>query len=160
MRDTGSPSTIAFGRDFKGRNAGYEQDIHELRQYWGEEPGANKVVTPGPLQRPVPLWGGFGGPKGAAKAGRLGMGLLSLDPSLLQPYQEGLVEAGFNASAARMATHVEIVVTDDPEKAWAEIGPHVLYRWSSLNKYMFEGNRFRGRSGDESLPLLPGRQHP
>jgi alkanesulfonate monooxygenase SsuD/methylene tetrahydromethanopterin reductase-like flavin-dependent oxidoreductase (luciferase family) len=148
------PEYVAFGRDFQGRNARFEQDIHELRQLWGEEPGANKVVTPGPVQRPVPVWGGFGGPKGAKKAGRLGLGLLSLDPSLLEPYLEGLAEAGLDASHARMATHVEIFVTDDPEKAWAEIGPHVVYRWRSLNKYMFEGTPYEAEAEANPFPYF------
>ena len=82
------------------------------------------------------------------------MGLLSLDPSLLQPYQQGLVQAGFTSSDARMGTHVEIVVTDDPEKAWAEFGPHVLYRWRSLNKYMFEGTDYEAEAEKNPFPYF------
>jgi alkanesulfonate monooxygenase SsuD/methylene tetrahydromethanopterin reductase-like flavin-dependent oxidoreductase (luciferase family) len=148
------PEYLAYGVDFKNRKDEFEKRIHELRQFWGEEPGATKVVTPGPIQQPVPLWAGFGGPKGARLAGRLGLGLLSLDPNLVAPYREGLAEGGHDPGSARMATHAEIFLTDDPEKAWAEIGPHVEYRWLSLNRYMFEGTPYEAQAAENPFPYF------
>ncbi len=135
------PEYLAFGGDFKRRYGVYSSRIRELRALWGEEEGAERVVTPPPVQRPIPLWGGFGGPMGARTAGRLGLGLQSLDPSLWDPYREGLLEGAFEASRARLAGSIDFVVTDDPEKTWAEIEEHVAYRWHSYNRYMFEGTR-------------------
>ena len=40
-----------------------------------------------------------------------------------------------------MAGVVELFLTDDPERTWAEIAPFVAYRWRSYNRYMFEGTR-------------------
>ncbi len=40
-----------------------------------------------------------------------------------------------------MAGQVEFFLSDDPERTWAEIGEHVVYRWNSYNRYMFEGTR-------------------
>jgi alkanesulfonate monooxygenase SsuD/methylene tetrahydromethanopterin reductase-like flavin-dependent oxidoreductase (luciferase family) len=135
------PEYLVFEADFKHRYGTFAERIREMRQLWGEEPGAFRTVTPAPVQQPMPLWGGFGGPMGARTAGRLGLGLLSIDPALSTHYVEALESSGHDRSIARMAGQVEFFISDDPEKAWAEIGEHVLYRWNSYNKYMFEGTR-------------------
>jgi alkanesulfonate monooxygenase SsuD/methylene tetrahydromethanopterin reductase-like flavin-dependent oxidoreductase (luciferase family) len=135
------PEYQAFQGDFKHRYRVYASRIAELRQLWGEEPGAARPVTPPPLQQPVPMWGGFGGPMGARTAGRLGLGLQSIDPKLWAPYQEGLAAGGHDVATARLAGSLEFFLSDDPEKTWADIKEHVVYRWQSYNRYMFEGTR-------------------
>jgi alkanesulfonate monooxygenase SsuD/methylene tetrahydromethanopterin reductase-like flavin-dependent oxidoreductase (luciferase family) len=144
------PEYAAFGGDFKHRYKVFAERIHEMRQLWGEEDGAQRLVTPGPVQRPVPLWAGFNGPIGARTAGRLGVGLLSLRRELLEPYLIGLEQGGHDPSTARMAGMIECFVTDDPEKAQAEIGEHAMYRWDSYNRYMYEGTK------RENSPPVPG----
>ena len=133
------PEYVAFEGDFRHRYGVYSSRIHELRRLWGEEPGAERLVTPPPVQRPIPMWGGFGGPMGARTAGRLGLGLQSISAPLYEEYLGGLRQGGHDPASARLAGQVEFFVSDDPEKAWAEIGEHVLYRWNSYNRYMFEG---------------------
>jgi alkanesulfonate monooxygenase SsuD/methylene tetrahydromethanopterin reductase-like flavin-dependent oxidoreductase (luciferase family) len=135
------PEYLAFGGDFKRRYGVFAERIRELRQLWGEDPGAERTVTPGPVQQPVPLWGGFGGPMGARTAGRLGLGLQSIDRRLLDEYLVGLDQGGHDRSVARMSGQIEFFLTDDPERTWAEINEHVIYRWNSYNRYMFEGTR-------------------
>jgi alkanesulfonate monooxygenase SsuD/methylene tetrahydromethanopterin reductase-like flavin-dependent oxidoreductase (luciferase family) len=97
---------------------------------------ASGEVTPGPVQRPLPLWLGYQGPKGAARAGRAGLGLLSLDPSLLAPYQRGLADAGHDPATARMAGLVDIVVADDPDAAAARLLPHWLHQQNTYRSIM------------------------
>jgi alkanesulfonate monooxygenase SsuD/methylene tetrahydromethanopterin reductase-like flavin-dependent oxidoreductase (luciferase family) len=135
------PEYLAFGGDFKHRYSVFAERIRELRQLWGEDEGAYRTVTPPPLQRPVPMWGGFGGPMGARTAGRLGLGFQSLDRDLYQEYLDGLEAGGHDRSASRMAGQIEFVVTDDPDRTWAAIKDHAGYRWQSYNRYMFEGTR-------------------
>jgi alkanesulfonate monooxygenase SsuD/methylene tetrahydromethanopterin reductase-like flavin-dependent oxidoreductase (luciferase family) len=135
------PEYLAFEGDFKHRYTVFASRIREMRQLWGEEPGAERLVTPGPIQRPVPMWGGFGGPMGARTAGRLGLGLQSLRPDLLEEYLLGLEQGGHDPSIARMAGQMEFFLSDDPERTWAQIKEHVIYRWNSYNRYMFEGTR-------------------
>jgi len=135
------PEYRAFAADFRRRYGEFRARIEAMRALWGEQPGAERTVTPPPIQRPMPLWGGFGGPQGAGLAGELGLGLQSLDPALAEPYRAGLVAGGHGAEAARMAGGVEIFLTDDPERTWAAIEPFVTYRWESYNRYMFEGTR-------------------
>jgi len=135
------PEYKAFGGDFKRRYGEFRLRIQAMRALWGETPGAERVVTPPPVQQPMPMWGGFGGPQGAGLAGELGLGLQSINPALLEPYREGLADGGHDPGQARMAGSVEFFLSDDPERAWAQIKPHVAYRWESYNHYMFEGTR-------------------
>jgi alkanesulfonate monooxygenase SsuD/methylene tetrahydromethanopterin reductase-like flavin-dependent oxidoreductase (luciferase family) len=129
-----APEHAAFGHDLGDRYALVEDRIREIQRLWRE--GA---VTPPPVQDPIPLWGGFQGPRGARLAGRLGMLLLTLDRRLLAPYREGLEAGGHPASSARMGGVVNLVVADDPETAWPRIVPHLAYQWDSYNRYMVEG---------------------
>jgi len=135
------PEYRAFGADFKRRYGEFRARILAMRALWGETSGAERTVTPPPVQRPMPLWGGFGGPQGARLAGELGLGLQSLDRALLEPYRDGLQAGGQGESGARMAGGVELFLTDDPERTWAQIAPFVTYRWESYNRHMFEGTR-------------------
>jgi alkanesulfonate monooxygenase SsuD/methylene tetrahydromethanopterin reductase-like flavin-dependent oxidoreductase (luciferase family) len=92
----------------------------------------------------MPMWGGFAGPMGARMAGRLGLGLLTLEHGLLHDYTAGLSAGGHSLSTARMGGQVEFFITEDPERTWAEIGNHVAYRWRSYNRYLFEGTSREG----------------
>jgi alkanesulfonate monooxygenase SsuD/methylene tetrahydromethanopterin reductase-like flavin-dependent oxidoreductase (luciferase family) len=135
------PEYLAFEANFRQRYSVFAQRIREMRQLWGEEPGAERTITPPPVQNPMPVWGGFGGPMGARTAGRLGLSLLSSSPQMYEAYVAALKEAGHDPSIARLSAQIEFFVTDDPERTWAEIGEHVIYRWNSYNRYMFEGTR-------------------
>jgi len=128
------PEYAAFGLDVRDRYALTESRIREVMRLLDDD-----AVTPPPVQRPVPIWGGFQGPRGARLAGRLGIGLLSVNRALFPPYVEGLEEGGFGGSSARMAGMVNLVLADDPEAAWPRIAPHLAYQWDSYNRYMVEG---------------------
>ena len=128
------PEYAAFGLDLGDRYALVEDRIREVTRLFRE-----RTVTPPPVQDPVPLWGGFQGPRGARLAGRLGMNLLTLDRRLLGPYVEGLEEGGFPAGSARMGGVVNLVLADDPEAVWPRVAPHLSYQWDSYNRYMVEG---------------------
>jgi alkanesulfonate monooxygenase SsuD/methylene tetrahydromethanopterin reductase-like flavin-dependent oxidoreductase (luciferase family) len=135
------PEYLAFGGDFKHRYKVFGERIRELRRLWGEEPDTQYSVTPAPIQNPVPIWAGFAGPMGARLAGRFGLGLQSIDHALLEPYLEGLVTGGYDPSTARMSGQIEFLISDDPEADWARIAEHVVYRYASYNRYMFQGTR-------------------
>ena len=90
------------------------------------------VVVPSAAQRPFPFWLGYQGPQGARRAGRLGVGLLSLDRALLEPYRDGLVEGGHDPASARTGGMLDIIVADDPEAAFERILPHYAHQ---LNSY-------------------------
>lgn len=128
------PEYSAFGADIAQRYPLLETTIREVRRLW-EEGG----VTPAPVQNPLPLWGGFFGPRGAELAGRLGMGLLALVPGIFDAYVTGLRSGGHEAEQAVIRAPVEIVLSEDPERAWERIRPHLAYKWDSYLTYAVEG---------------------
>ncbi len=128
------PEFEAFGVDIKDRYPLLEQRVREIRRLW--ESGE---CTPPPVQEKVPGWVGATGPRAARMAGRLGEGLLWLQANLLDPYVEGLEEAGHSAGDARMAGLANIILADDPEAAWPRIAPHLAYQRDTYNRYGAEG---------------------
>lgn len=118
----------AFGADLRRRYSLTDAAAAEIRRLLAEE------VTPPPVQDPVPIWMGYQGPQGARRAGLLGTGLLALDPRLVKPYTEGLVEGGHDPSAARMGGMLDIIVADDPEEALQRILPHYIYQLNSYRR--------------------------
>ena len=123
-----SPREYAlYGKDITKRYGLTDAAVAEIRNLLDDG-----IVTPPAAQRPFPIWLGYQGPQGARRAGRLGVGLLSLDRSLLEPYREGLVEGGYDPAIARTGGMLDIIVADDPEATLARIAPHYAHQ---LNTY-------------------------
>jgi alkanesulfonate monooxygenase SsuD/methylene tetrahydromethanopterin reductase-like flavin-dependent oxidoreductase (luciferase family) len=128
------PEFAAYGADLSRRYGLVEERVREIREFF-----SSGGVTPAPVQDPFPIWLGFGGPQGARRAGRLGEGLLTLSPQLVEPYREGLIEGGHDPESGRMAGPLMFVLADDPESAWQQIRPHFQYQWDSYRRYLAEG---------------------
>jgi alkanesulfonate monooxygenase SsuD/methylene tetrahydromethanopterin reductase-like flavin-dependent oxidoreductase (luciferase family) len=128
------PEYALFDAEFAGRYGVTDERVHQLRAIWSEG-----VVTPSPVQNPVPIWLGYQGPQGAARAGRLGVGLLSVNPLLVEPYVRGLVEGGHDPRTARMSGLIPGFVTEDPERDWGTVSRHLAYQWDSYLEYRVEG---------------------
>ncbi|MBM9503458.1 LLM class flavin-dependent oxidoreductase [Actinacidiphila acididurans] len=136
------PEYELFGADFTRRFAGTERNIREILRLW-----ADRSVSPLPLQNPPPVWGGFYGPRGAKFAGRLGIGLLHISRPMFKHYRQGLVEAGHDPRAARVSDLVPLILSEDPEKAWHRVAPHLAHQVNSYRQGSVEG---KGRT----VPLL------
>jgi alkanesulfonate monooxygenase SsuD/methylene tetrahydromethanopterin reductase-like flavin-dependent oxidoreductase (luciferase family) len=87
----------------------------------------------------VPIWLGYQGPKGARRAGRMGVGLLSLVPDLLEPYRQGLAEAGHDPALARMGGVIDLVVADDPPAVMEAVAPHWMHQQNSYREAAVAG---------------------
>jgi alkanesulfonate monooxygenase SsuD/methylene tetrahydromethanopterin reductase-like flavin-dependent oxidoreductase (luciferase family) len=122
------------GADFAARFKTLDGRYGELRALW-EEGG----VTPRPVQRPIPVWMGYMGPRGARRAGRLGAPLLSPDPRLIEPYTEGLREGGHAPEAGRRSGPISAFVSDDPERDWPLVAEHLAYQQDSYNAHALLG---------------------
>jgi alkanesulfonate monooxygenase SsuD/methylene tetrahydromethanopterin reductase-like flavin-dependent oxidoreductase (luciferase family) len=145
------PEFEAYGADLATRFETCDARIAEVRRLL-EEGG----VTPPPIQRPFPLWAGYMGPIGARRAGRLGVGLLSLARDLYEPYLKGLSEAGHPASRARMAGVQYFLLSDDPERAFERVLPHLAQQ---LNSYRRGGTAGTGKTARE-LTIEDVRKRP
>jgi alkanesulfonate monooxygenase SsuD/methylene tetrahydromethanopterin reductase-like flavin-dependent oxidoreductase (luciferase family) len=128
------PEFELFGTDFTARYHILDQQVSELRRLWGED-----GVTPAPVQGRLPIWLGYQGPKGARRAGRMGEGLLTLAKTSWPHYRDGLTEGGHDPAVARMGGGVQAYVTEDPERDWPRVAPHIAYQQDSYRRYMVEG---------------------
>ncbi|UGQ11266.1 LLM class flavin-dependent oxidoreductase [Yinghuangia sp. ASG 101] len=128
------PEFRLFDADIEARYRTLDAQVGELRRLWTEE-----GVTPGPVQPRLPVWLGYQGPKGARRAGRMGERLLTANAASWPHYREGLLEGGHHPADGRMAGGIEAFVTDDPERDWPLVAPHIAYQLDSYRRYMVEG---------------------
>lgn len=128
------PEFDLYGADFASRRTATLERAAELRRLWQDG-----RVTPQPVQERVPIWLGFLGPLGARRAGRLGEGLLTIDPTLAPPYLEGLAEGGHPPARGRMAGPIAGFVSDDPERDWPLVARHLAYDADSYRSLLVEG---------------------
>jgi alkanesulfonate monooxygenase SsuD/methylene tetrahydromethanopterin reductase-like flavin-dependent oxidoreductase (luciferase family) len=125
-----------FGVDRRRRAALVEERVGILRRLWaGEEvdiDGRRVRVTPAPFTPGGPLVAYGGGTAAAARrAGRLGMFFLAEthDSTLEAVYREAAAEAGATPMGCQFPTPdipLTMVVAEDPDRAWAEIGEYLL----------------------------------
>lgn len=132
------PEFELFGTDFAARYRILDSQVAELRRLWGAGDPV-RSLTPQPVQDRLPVWLGYQGPKGARRAGRMGEGLLTLNAASWPPYRDGLAEGGHDPATARMAGGMNAYVTDDPERDWPLVAPHIAYQQDSYRRYMVEG---------------------
>ncbi|HEX5291406.1 MAG TPA: LLM class flavin-dependent oxidoreductase [Streptosporangiaceae bacterium] len=101
----------AFGADYARRYEALEEAVRSLPELWD-----SGEVTPAPVQRPLPVWVGARGPRGARLAGRTGAGLLWIDRDLMAPYLKGQAESDPPA-LPRVGGLVNVFLADDPDRA-------------------------------------------
>ncbi|MGI8925401.1 MAG: LLM class flavin-dependent oxidoreductase [Tepidiformaceae bacterium] len=126
-----------FAIDRRSRARRMEEAVAVIRKAWA--PGAftfegrhyrytNTDVTPKPLQDPMPLWMGGLAEPAIRRAARIGDGLLAAG-NVVPTYLDELERAGRAAAPRRIALSLPwALVADDPDEAWAECAPHLLYQ--------------------------------
>jgi alkanesulfonate monooxygenase SsuD/methylene tetrahydromethanopterin reductase-like flavin-dependent oxidoreductase (luciferase family) len=106
-------------------------------QAWTGKPfeyaGETVQVTPLPLQQPHPMImiGGSGEPA-AKRAARLGLGLFLplADEHLSEVYEQECARLGKQPGLVLAPSEQQpgtLFVAEDPDKAWAEVGPYLLH---------------------------------
>ncbi|MBV9380940.1 MAG: LLM class flavin-dependent oxidoreductase [Streptosporangiaceae bacterium] len=128
------PEFELFDTDYATRYRVLDSQVKELRRLWGEG-----SITPAPVQDRLPVWLGYQGPKGARRAGRMGERLLTLAKASWPYYREGLAEGGHDPACARMSGGVQAYVTEDPERDWPRVAPHIAYQQDSYRRHMVVG---------------------
>ncbi|WP_238015184.1 LLM class flavin-dependent oxidoreductase [Dactylosporangium sp. AC04546] len=146
---------LSDGRLELGLGAGYVRaefeafGVDEARRYELTEATVRRVrellagaMTPSPVQQSVPIWLGYQGPLGARRAGRLGVGLLSLDRDLYPHYLQGRADAGV-PGAGRVGGVVNVLLARDPEQAAEQVLPHLAYHLNSYRQAIAAGRQTR-----------------
>jgi alkanesulfonate monooxygenase SsuD/methylene tetrahydromethanopterin reductase-like flavin-dependent oxidoreductase (luciferase family) len=123
------------GVDKKRRGKLVEEYIDVMRKAWTGEPfewqGRTIVVTPTPMTKPHPLiMIGGSGEIAARRAARLRTPFFPAigDPELAEVYNEECAKVGYTEGFVNLPAGPGFVhVAEDPEAAWAKIGPHALH---------------------------------
>lgn len=85
-------------------------------------------VTPPPVQQPFPIWLAARSVAAASRAARFKTDLMLVGPSqVYQAYASALRGAGEDASRYRLMGFVPWLVSDDPERYWAQVRDHYAY---------------------------------
>ncbi len=121
------------GIDRTQRGKLLDEYVDVMRKAWTGEPfewrGRTVRVTPKPRSEPLLLIGGSTA-AAARRAARLRAGFFPAigDPRLVELYQAECARLGFTGGFASVPNGPGFVhVSEDPERDWARIGPHVLY---------------------------------
>lgn len=129
-----------FGFPRRQRPSRFEENLAILRAAWSGEPFTHDGryrriatpirVTPQPVQRPhPPIWCAASSVAAAERAARERLNLTIRGGSdVYEAWANGLRERGEDVTAYQCVTRRSFYVTNDPERAWAEIGPHVAYQ--------------------------------
>jgi alkanesulfonate monooxygenase SsuD/methylene tetrahydromethanopterin reductase-like flavin-dependent oxidoreductase (luciferase family) len=123
-----------FGVEKKRRGAVLDEAIETLLKAWTGEPfdyrGTTVRVTPRPVSQPHPmLFVGGSSEAGARRAGRFGLPFQPAygDPALEAAYNDELAKHGKQGFILMPESICYIHVAEDPDAAWEQVGPHMLY---------------------------------
>lgn len=138
-----------FGVDRRQRGVLAEEYVEVLRKAWTGEPfehrGRTVQVTPRPHTRPHPLvLAGGSTDLAARRAARLRLPFLPAvgDPELAAAYEQECVREAYEEGFVILPHRLGFVhVTDDPDRAWEQIGPHALYDARTYAGWQTPGQR-------------------
>jgi alkanesulfonate monooxygenase SsuD/methylene tetrahydromethanopterin reductase-like flavin-dependent oxidoreductase (luciferase family) len=139
-----------FGRDFRGRGRRMEACLTALRTAWRGEAftfeGRRVRVTPQPsTPGGAALFMGGNSAAAARRAARFEMGLYAqgLDPALSELYAEACRSLGREPGLCinpPADTVTSAFVAEDPDRAWAEMGPYLLHDARCYAAWMGDAN--------------------
>lgn len=152
-----------FDREWKRRGKRLDECLDVMLKAWTGEPfeynGETVQVTPKPIQQPPMIMIGGSGEAAARRAARFGLGFFPPieDDHLVEAYRSecerlgkepGLVLA---PSAKQPGT---VFVAEDPDKAWQELGPHLLHDAMVYNSWQTDDIRSSVKSGASTIDEL------
>jgi alkanesulfonate monooxygenase SsuD/methylene tetrahydromethanopterin reductase-like flavin-dependent oxidoreductase (luciferase family) len=136
-----------FGKDLADRVRLQTEAIEVLKQAWSGDPfeyhGHQVRVTPTPFRQPRPPLILGGSSEGAARrAAHIADGFEPTLPHFSQAYESECERLGRPATPARRQglPAMFLHIAEDPEGAWARIGPHALHEMNSYGRWVSEGD--------------------
>jgi alkanesulfonate monooxygenase SsuD/methylene tetrahydromethanopterin reductase-like flavin-dependent oxidoreductase (luciferase family) len=127
-----------FDRKLVNRPSLLEEGVEIIRRAWtgevvnfsGKRFNVEGVrITPVPENPPPLLIGALADPA-IERAARIGDGYLDTLNAGGAKYVDALSTVGKDAAEGRIYSLQWPIIDEDPEKAWAEIGPHSVYQWN------------------------------
>lgn len=136
-----------FGVPRRQRPSRFEESLSILRHALSGEPfthhgryrriDAPITVTPAGVQKPtVPIWCAGSSIAAAQRAARERLHLtIRGGRDVYDAWADGLRAAGEDVARYQCVTRRSFMVSDDPERTWAEIGPHVRYQTEAYDAW-------------------------
>lgn len=134
----------AMRKLFEDRGRLTDELLDTLLKAWSGEPfeynGATVRITPRPTTLPYPNIAIGGSAKATARRAvrfRVPLHIPAYLPELKAYYEELCAEAGIEPSVSMVPreAHGPVFIAEDPERAWAEIGPYFLWEAASYSKW-------------------------
>lgn len=155
-----------YGVRKEERRALVEEALEVLKQAWAGEPfqfrGRTVRVTPRPLQSPRPPLISAGTiPPIARRAAHIADGFFGAEHNLWEIFRNERIRLGGSDLGPWPAQGPDLLyVSEDPEKALAQVAPYILYYTNSYNAWITEANehptkRFLAATSIEELRRLP-----
>jgi alkanesulfonate monooxygenase SsuD/methylene tetrahydromethanopterin reductase-like flavin-dependent oxidoreductase (luciferase family) len=140
-----------FGKSMKDRARLIDDGLTILQRAFSGERftfGDREIfVRPLPVQKPwPPMWLGGGVPATAKRAARFGAGIFPTDPSIATLYREECARLGKQPGPVRY-NYGWIHVTEDPERSWRELAPHMMHvakSYSDMAEETYPTSPFKG----------------
>ena len=133
-----------FGIEKARRVPILEEIIGVLEKAWSGEPfdyhGTTVMVRPTPFRQPrPPIYIGGSSEASARRAARLGDNYLPALPALTDLYESERRRLGLPVPARPLAKGpLFLFVSDDPERDWPRVAPHIIYTSNSNTKWAQE----------------------
>jgi len=123
-----------FKRDLHARGKALDEGVPIIQRALSGErftvDGREIFVRPLPVQQPMPIMMGGSVPIAAKRAARFGAGLCPMHPGIIPIYLEECEKLG--RAPGRIVLNVaQLHISEDPDRTWNEIGPHVLQHFRS-----------------------------
>lgn len=155
--------TDAIGIPFNTRGSRTDEFIDIVRRLWAGETVThesrhfsikNAHIMPRPVNGTIPLYVGGFSQRALLRAAQLGDGYHGKIDGFAS-YVEKLRECGKDPASARLREHdLNFFVARDPEAAWEELGPYMLYMHESYSKWMHE-NQANYDLSEKDIMLRP-----
>ena len=151
-----------FGRDWETRGKRLDECLEVMLKAWTGEPfdyrGRRVRVTPTPYTDPhPPLMVGGMGRNGARRAARFGLPFQPAvnTPEVLELYQAECTRLGVAQPLVLPPGSGEMIwVSEDPDRTWAEIGPHLLHDATQYASWQRPGPRSAVHSHANTVEAL------
>lgn len=145
-----------FDIDRRQRGTRMDEAVEILRRSWAPGPFTFEGrhynyrdidVTPKPAQQPMPLWIGGFSDRAVRRAGRLGDGLLAA-ANVIPAFRDEWSASGRTGTPPIALSLPWAMVSEDPDRTWAEIAPHILYQREAYARWF-------GAAGMQVFPRVP-----